>query len=219
MLKIGLIFCQFNFFSYLCDMERKLNITFEEIWEITKKNFKIGKDYIESETEDYIVFCPFNYTLLSYFHDVFRGKGCYFHFSHCLCQGLGPFVYWYNGLYQDGRLKAFFVRKDIDLSLMWSEQEDALVEFTGWIDFNDRNFLHFAHDVKNELITGEYRNYQADFAYNRKVARKRKKDADFVNKIASEVYDDLFVQYDIHINSLEETLFNIIGNFSSTTPP
>jgi len=186
----------------------KNNIT--KVWKKAKANFKIGKDYIESETEDYIVFCPFNYCLLSYFDDVLRKYGCYYHFSHCVCGSIGAFCYWYNGLYQDGRLKAFFIRKDIDLSLICTQQENRLVEFTGWIDFSDRNFLHFAHDVKNDLITGEYHNYEYDFAYNRKVAPKRKKDADFVNKITSEVFDDLFAQYDVHINELEETLHNII---------
>lgn len=192
----------------------KGKITIEEIWEIVKKNFKIGKDYIESETEDYIVFCPFNYCLLSYFYDVLGGKGCHFDFSHCVCRGFRAFAYWYKGLYQDGRLKSFFIRKDIDLSLGYNEQKDKLVEFTGWIDFSDRNFLHFAHDIENELITGEYHNYEFDFAYNRKVAPKRRKDADFVNKLCSEVYDDLFAQYDAHINELEKTLFNIFEIFS-----
>lgn len=188
----------------------KKEITIEEIWEKVKRNFKIGKDYIESETEDYIVFCPFNYCILSYFDDIFRLSGSYFHFSHCVCHGFSAFCYWYRGLYQDGRLKAFFIRKDIPLRLMSSEQKDKLIEFTGWIDFSDRNFLHFAHDVNNQLITGFYHKFELDYAYSRKVTEGRKNDADKVNKLCSEVYDDLFAQYDVHINELEETLHNVL---------
>lgn len=188
----------------------KKEITIEEIWEKVKRNFKIGKDYIESETEDYIVFCPFNYCILCYFDNILRSSGSYFYFSHCVCHDLNAFCYWYRGLYQDGRLKTFFIRKDIPLRLMSSEQKDKLIEFTGWIDFSDRNFLHFAHDVNNQLITGFYHKFEFEYAYSRKVTEGRKNDADKVNKLCSKVYDDLFAQYDAHINELEETLHNIL---------
>ena len=44
---------------------RRKKITMEMVWNKTKKNFVFGKDYIETETEDYSVFCPFNYSILS----------------------------------------------------------------------------------------------------------------------------------------------------------
>lgn len=191
-------------------MTEKRNITIEEVWKKAKANFRIGKDYIESETDDYIVFSVFNYALLSYFNDELRDNGSYFRFTHCVCDSLSAFRYWYNGIYQRGRLKTFFIRRDIDLNLMVSEYDNPLVEFTGWIDFSDRNFLHFAHDVRNRLITGEYVNYKYIEAYSRKVAPKRKEDADFVNMKVSEVYVDLFIQYNAHVNELERTLYNII---------
>lgn len=148
---------------------------------------------------------------ISYFEEELKMvDGCYYSFSHCVCHTLSAFCYWYKGIYKRGRLKTFFIRKNIDLSLMAFEHEDVLAEFTGWIDFSDRNFLYFAHDVNNKLISGEYVDYNPIDAYSRKVAPKRREDADFVNMMVSEVYDDLFVQYNANINELEKTLYNII---------
>lgn len=198
--------------------------TIEEIWEYTKRNFKIGKDYIETETEDYIVFCPFNYNLLSYFSDVlnnikeiFNYDGwVFFDIQHCVTR-LDAFIHWYRELYQDGRIKTFFLRKDIDISMAASEYAlptknggDCLIEFTGWIDFNDRNFLYFAHLVDNSIATGEYINFTKEGALSRKVTKGKKRIVEKICKITSEVYDNLFAQYDVHINELEETLFNTI---------
>ena len=194
----------------MSELKNMSELKVEEVWDITKRNFKIGKDYIETETDEYIVFCPFNYSILTYFYDVISHKGGYFKLQHCVTRSLGAFCFWYNRLYVDGRLKTFFIRKDINLMLMASEQ-DKLAEFTGWIDFNDRNFLYFAHDVNNDLISGEYHNYEVEYAYSRKIVNKDL--ADKVNVIASQVHDDLFAQYDVHINELEETLHNIIDEF------
>ena len=185
-------------------------VTFEKVWDKAKRNFSLGKDYLESETDEYIVFSPFNSALLLYLHEVLRGYNCLFNFTHCVCHSLDAFIYWYGGLYQYGRLKTFFIRKDIDLNLGAHWQKDQLVEFTGWIDSDDRNFLHFAHDVDNNLITGEYFHYEFKYAYNRKVTSRRKNDADFVNMLVSEVYDNLFAQYYANFNNLEKTLHNII---------
>jgi hypothetical protein len=188
-------------------------ITIEEIWSKTKKNFTYGKDYIESETEEYVVICPFNYYVLSCMEDFLRNYGK-FHFQHCVCQSVGAFLYWYKGLYQDGRIKTFFIRKDIDISKpIYENALSPLDEFTGWIDFNDRNFLHFTHDCYNRLLTGEYHNYQFDYAYNRTVTKGCKRNVNKVNTITAQVYDDIFRQYDEHINELEETLHNIIDEY------
>lgn len=197
-------------------MVEKEKVTIEEVWEYTKRNFKIGKDYIESETEDYIVFCPFNYCVLSFFDAALKIYRCNFFLSHCVAKIFEAFRMWYNDLYSDGMLKAFFYKKDMDLNLCDFERRNGacnpLDEFTGWIDFNDRNFLYFAHDINNHVISGFY-DYGSgkktkEKALSRIVDSKRREEMDFINHKVNEVYDDLFAQYDVHINELEETLFN-----------
>jgi hypothetical protein len=73
--------------------------------------------------------------------------------------------------------------------------------------------LHFTHDCYNRLLTGEYNNYQFDYAYNRTVTKGCKRNVNKVNIITAQVYDDIFKQYDEHINELEETLHNIIDEY------
>lgn len=191
----------------------KQGTTITEIWEKSKKNFVYGKDYIETETDEYLVICPFNYSLLSLMYDTFRFFQCDFHFTHCVCESLGAFLYWYRGLYRDGRVKTFFIKKDINLEESAWNQDDELAEFTGWVDFSDRNFLHFAHDIRNRLLTGEYHNYEYDYAYNRTVTKGCKKLANKVNLITSQVYDEIFRQYDKYIDDLEETLHNLFDDY------
>ena len=187
----------------------KVYPTIEEVWEYVKRNFRKGKDYIETETDEYIVFCPFNYCVLSFFDDAFRHFDTPFYFQHCVAQSFGAFGFWYSMIYRDGMLKTFFIRKDINLGKncgYYKENGDFLVEFTGWIDFNDRHFLHFAHLVNNDFVTGCLQDALS------RVVRKDKKDlVDKMNYITSEVYDDLFAQYDAHISELEETLHNILN--------
>lgn len=198
-------------------IEKKVR-TIEEVWEYVKRNFKIGKDYIETETEDYIVFCPFNYSLLSFFDDAFRNFYCYFGFGHCVCESIRAFCYWYEMMYQDGMLKTFFIRKDINLGKIngdYAMEKDFLVEFTGWISLSDRNFLHFAHLVNNEFVTGDFsfsskETCNREHAMSRKVAKGYKEIVDKMNSMVNEVYDDLFAQYDAHVEELEETLHNIL---------
>ena len=48
----------------------KRGVCIEKIWLTTKSNFVLGKDYIETETKDYIVFCPFNYSMLNLFQEL-----------------------------------------------------------------------------------------------------------------------------------------------------
>ena len=73
--------------------------TIKEVWEYTKRNFKVGKDYIETETEDYIVFCPFNYCVLSFFDDALRLFKSSFCFQHCVCQSFGAFFFFFLMMY------------------------------------------------------------------------------------------------------------------------
>ena len=193
------------------------NVTLEKVWKTTKSNFVYGKDYIETETKDYIVFCPFNYSMLSLFQEILRetSEDNFYHgfrMSHCVCNTLGAYYYWFDKLYQDGRLKTFFIKKNLDITKEY-ENQPLMSEFTGWIDFSDRHFLHFAHLVNNELATGEYVGYQAEFAYNRHVNSKYKWYVDRMNSIVTEVHDALFEQYDKYVNELEETLHNIMDNY------
>ena len=198
-------------------MIEKETAIIEEVWEYTKRNFKVGKDYIETETEDYIVFCPFNYCVLSFFDNALRLFKSRFCFQHCVCQSFGAFCYWYEMMYRDGMLKTFFIRKNLDLSksaLEYREDKDFLAEFTGWISFSERNFLYFAHPIDNNFITGDYGFYpphnDREHAMSRKVAKSCKYLVDKMGSIVNEVYDDLFAQYDVHIEELEETLHNIL---------
>lgn len=189
----------------------------EKIWNKTKRNFVLGKDYIETETRGYIVFCPFNYAVLAmfreYLDDIERTK-CRYRMSHCVCESVGAYIYWYKVLYQDGRLKTFFISKKLNIKNDYEEQP-KLAEFTGWIDFSDRHFLHFAHLVDNKLATGEYHNFEGEYAYNRNVNSKYKKYVERMNELTSEVYDSLFEQYDKYIDKLEETLHNVIDDFEN----
>jgi hypothetical protein len=197
---------------------KKEAATIEEVWEYTKRNFKIGKDYIETETEDYIVFCPFNYCVLSFFDDALMRFGSFFRFQHCVCNSFSAFCYWYEKMYQDGMLKTFFIRKNLDLAkcaLEYREDKDLLAEFTGWISFSERNFLYFAHPIDNNFITGEfsfdgYDKRDREHVMARTVAKGSRKLVDKMNSMVNEVYDDLFAQYDVHINELEKTLYNIL---------
>ena len=187
----------------------------EKIWKKTKRNFVLGKDYIETETRGYIVFCPFNYSILSLFDEFLRDyEGCRFSLSHCVAHSVGAYTYWFERLYQDGRLKTFFISKKLNLENNYNDKP-KLAEFTGWIDFEDRHFLHFAHLVDNKLATGEYHNFEAEYAYNRHVEVKYKKYAERMNELTSEVYDALFEQYDKYIDKLEETLHNVIDDFEN----
>lgn len=187
----------------------------EKIWKKTKRNFVLGKDYIETETRGYIVFCPFNYTVLAVFDGYLRDfEGGRFQMSHCVANSLGAYIYWFERLYQDGRLKTFFISKKLNLENRFNEQP-KLAEFTGWIDFEDRHFLHFAHLADNQLATGEYHNFEAEYAYNRNVEPRFKRYVERMNELTSEVYDALFEQYDKYIDRLEETLHNLIDDFEN----
>ena len=199
-------------------MVEKEKVTIEEVWEYTKRNFKIGKDYIETETEDYIVFCPFNYCVLSFFDDALRMYRCHFFLSHCVARIFEAFRMWYTNLYEDGMLKAFFFKKDMDLNLSDYKRRNgacsSIDEFTRWIRFSDRNFLYFAHDINNHVISGSYvwsdDARTKEGALSRVVDSKRREKMDFINSMVNKVYDDLFAQYDVHVEELEETLHNIL---------
>jgi hypothetical protein len=201
----------------------KKDVTLDKIWLTAKSNFVLGKDYIETETRDYIVFCPFNYSILSLFQELLKEtvednhpeilSDCGYKMSHCVCNSLGAYVYWYDKLYQDGRLKTFFIKKNLDITKGYDEQP-LMAEFTGWIDFEDPHFLHFAHLVNNELATGQYVRYEAEYAYSRYVNPKYKWYVDRMNSIASEAYKSLFEQYDKYIDSLEGTLHNIMDEYA-----
>jgi len=186
----------------------------ERLWNRVKSDFVLGKDYIETETDEYIVFCPFNQAVLAALQDAFFKCGCKYKMSHCVCWSQGAYAFWFERLYQDGRLKTFFISKNINLRKCCDEQP-MMAEFTGWIDFSDRNFLHFAHLVGNELATGEYHNYEAEYAYNRHVDTKYKRYVERMNELTNDVYDALFEQYDKYIDKLEETLHNIIDDYES----
>jgi hypothetical protein len=196
----------------------KVYPTIEKVWEYVKRNFRKGKDYIETETDEYIVFCPFNYLVLSFFDDAFRHFDTSFYFQHCVAQQFGAFGFWYNMIYRDGMLKTFFIRKDTNLGKNnwdYAMEKDFLVEFTGWISLSDRNFLHFAHLVNNEFVTGDFsfsskETCNREHAMSRKVAKGYKEIVDKMNSMVNEVYDDLFAQYDVHVEELEETLHNIL---------
>ena len=117
----------------------KKDVTLDKIWLTAKSNFVLGKDYIETETRDYIVFCPFNYSILSLFQELLKEtvednhpeilSDCGYKMSHCVCNSLGAYVYWYEKLYQDGRLKTFFIKKNLDITKEYSEQP-LMAEFT-----------------------------------------------------------------------------------------
>lgn len=182
----------------------------ERLWNRVKSDFVLGKDYIETETDEYIVFCPFNQAVLAALQDAFFKCGCKYKMSHCVCWSQGAYAFWFERLYQDGRLKTFFISKNINLR-KFSECQPMMAEFTGWIDFSDPHFLHFAHLVNNDLATGEYVDYMGKYAYDRHVTEKYKEYVDRMNEITAEVYNDLFEQYGQHIFELEETLHRVVG--------
>lgn len=191
------------------------NKTVENCWEEAKKDFKFGKQYIDIETNEYIVICPFNPNVLFELSDIMWKYGAAFKFSHCLCYSSEAFEMWYKTLYKDGRVKAFFIRKDINLDINYHNQP-LTAEFTGWVDFNDRNHLKFAHLVNNHVISGYYGDGDKfaceECAFSDKIDDTCKNEVEEVNHILENVFDELFNLYDHFVDTLEDNLHNFFEN-------
>ena len=187
------------------------NKTVENCWEEAKKDFKFGEQYIDIETNEYIVICPFNPNVLFELSDIMWKNGAAFKFSHCLCHSVGAFEMWYRILYKDGRVKAFFIRKDINLDINYHNQP-LTAEFTGWVDFNDRNHLKFIHLVNNHVVSGYYGDGDKfaceECAFSDKIDETCKNEVEEVNHILESVFDELLSLYDHFVETLEDNLHN-----------
>ena len=189
------------------------NKTVENCWEEAKKEFKFGEQYIDIETNEYIVICPFNPNVLFELNDTMYKNGASFEFSHCLCHSYGAFEMWYKILYKDGRVKAFFIRKDINLDIDYHNQP-LTAEFTGWVDFNDRNHLKFAHLVNNHVVSGYYGDGNKfaceECAFSNKIDDSCRNEVEEVNHILESVFDGLLDLYDHYVETLESSLHNFL---------
>ena len=189
--------------------------TVENCWEETKKKFKFGKQYIDIETNEYIVICPFSPSVLYELNNTMYKNGASFKFSHCLCYSYGAFKMWYKTLYKDGRVKAFFIRKDINLDINYHNQP-LTAEFTGWVDFNDRNHLKFAHLVNNHVVSGYYGDGDKfaceECAFSDKIDDSCRNEVEEVNHVLESVFDELFNLYDHFVDTLEDNLHNFFEN-------
>ena len=187
------------------------NKTIEEYWQKVKKDFKFGEQYIDIETNQYIVICPFVPEVIIRLNNTMYYNGSNFRLSHCLCYSRGAFAMWYKILYRDGRVKAFFIRKDIDLNVDYHNQP-LTAEFTGWVDFNDRNHLKFAHLVNNHVISGYYGDGDKfaceECAFSDKIDGTCKNEVEEVNHVLESVFDELFNLYDHFVDTLEDNLHN-----------
>jgi hypothetical protein len=191
------------------------NKTIEEYWQKVKKDFKFGEQYIDIETNQYIVICPFVPEVVMRLNYAMRQNGSHFKFSHCLCYSFCAFEMWYKTLYKDGRVKAFFIRKDINLDISYHNQP-LTAEFTGWVDFNDRNHLKFTHLVNNHVVSGYYGDGDKfaceECAFSDKIDDTCKNEVEEVNHILESVFDELFNLYDQFVDTLENNLHNFFEN-------
>lgn len=192
------------------------NKTIEECWQKVKKDFKFGEQYIDIETNQYIVICPFVPEVMNCLNYTMYKNGSNFRLSHCLCDlfpraARAAFAMWYKILYRDGRVKAFFIRKDIDLNVNYHEQP-LTVEFTGWVDFNDRSRLKFAHLVNNHVVSGYYGDGDKfaceECAFSDKIDDTCKNEVEEVNHVLESVFDELLSLYDHFVETLEDNLHN-----------
>lgn len=183
--------------------------TIKETWDNTKKKYEYGKHYIDLETDQYIVICPFIPYILVELNDELEKNEAKFHMCHCLCYSYAAFSMWYRTLYKDGRVKAFFIRKDINLGVDYHKQP-LTAEFTGWVDFSNKDFLYFTHLVNNHAATGYYGVYD-EFACEKcacsdVVDDTCKDEVEEVNRVLHDVFDELFNIYDLYVEKLENTL-------------
>ena len=189
------------------------NKTVENCWEETKKDFKFGEQYIDIETNEYIVICPFVPEVIIRLNNTMYQNGSNFMLSHCLCYGRGAFAMWYKILYRDGRVKAFFIRKNIDLNVNYHEQP-LTAEFTGWVDFNDRNHLKFTHLVNNHVVSGYYGEGNKfaceECAFSNRIDNSCKNEVEEVNHVLESVFDELLNLYDHYVETLESSLHNFL---------
>lgn len=189
------------------------NKTIEEYWQKVKKDFKFGEQYIDIETNQYIVICPFVPEVVIRLNYAIRQNGSHFRFSHCLCNSCGAFAMWYKILYRDGRVKAFFIRKDIDLNVSYHEQP-LTAEFTGWVDFTDRNHLKFAHLVNNHVVSGYYGEGDKfaceECAFSDRIDNSCEAEVSEINHALENVFDGLFDLYDHYVETLESSLHNFL---------
>ena len=182
----------------------------DKIWrDVIKGKYKFGKDYISMETNEYWVVAPFNENIMIELNDKLwlENKGVGLNFRHCVCHDTLAFAMWYKILYREGRLKVFFIKKNIDI---YSELNGLLDEFTCWIDRNDK-LPHFTHDIKNELVNGTYKKGLNESVYDPNCVEGRERDLEFVNALTSKVIDRLFTLYDEYKDVLESTLSQ--GNY------
>lgn len=187
--------------------------TFKDAWETTKKKYEYGKQYIDLETDQYIVICPFIPHILRELNDELERDDSKFHMCHCLCYSFEAFSMWYRVLYKDGRVKTFFIRKDINLGVDYHKQP-LTAEFTGWVDFSNKDFLYFTHLVNNHAATGYYGDGN-EFACEKCACSDRidescKCEVDEVNHAVHEIFDELFNLYDLYADKLEDTLHNFL---------
>lgn len=189
------------------------NKTIEEYWQKVKKDFKFGEQYIEVETNQYIVICPFVPEVIIRLNHTMYQNGSNFRFSHCLCFSDRAFEMWYKILYRDGRVKAFFIRKDIDLNVDYHEQP-LTAEFTGWVDFTDRSHLKFAHLVNNHVVSGYYGEGDKfaceECAFSDRIDHTCENEVEEVNHVLHSIFDDLFSLYDEYVDNLENTLHEFL---------
>ena len=191
--------------------------SFCDVWNRVKKDFKFGSDFIELDSKGYIIICPFHPDVMINLNLALR-QNFIFRFTHCVCCGYEAFNMWYKALYTDGRLKTFFIKKDIDLNTPYNEQPYEN-EFTGWIDYGENDFLHFAHITNNHLVTGEYGSPStweslADFnlVYSHRIDDSCKKYVSKMNKLVADIFDDLFRIYDMYVEELEDNLHTCFDN-------
>ena len=190
--------------------------TIKEVWDKTKNKYEYGKQYIDMETDQYIVICPFIPNILSDLNDELEHERAKFHMCHCLCHSFAAFSMWYRLLYKDGRVKTFFIRKDINLDVEYRKQP-LTAEFTGWVDFTNNGFLYFTHLVNNHAATGYYGNGD-EFACEKcacsdKIDNTCKDEVEEVNNVLHGIFDDLFKLYDRYVDNLEDTLHEFLDKY------
>jgi hypothetical protein len=190
--------------------------SFKEAWDKAKKKYEYGKQYIDMETRQYIVICPFIPNILRDLNDELERENAKFHMCHCVCYSFAAFSMWYRLLYKDGRVKTFFIRKDINLDVEYHDQP-LTAEFTGWVDYSNKNFLYFTHLVNNHAATGYYGN-GSEFACEKcacsdKIDNTCKNEVEEVNNALYSIFDDLFSVYDKYVDELEDTLHEFLDKY------